>query len=325
MTDFQSFPIFTYLCSEQNARNFLQRVYKQRGETNIDKSSYQYTAPFMYAFMHGIELFESGKKAPLLIQPMLFFYACAHLLKGVLISVNPTYPSSTKQLAHGITTRKRKKKQYAFLDDEVRIQRDGLLPIAATDVFHTPVHPHSSYSMHQLLALIPEMQLLFAYEGETYVDHVGSREERSLYFSEALLNKHHLSIKGLLNKLQPYIPIVDHVEKREDTHYVQLQKKVPHGPHPFFIEQTTEKIFFPNRQSHFVIIDEWLIYYMVLYNLSMIARYEIEWWGDTITTKSTTDFPLISHFLQIVTNKFPLIIHDQMKHMYGDLLVDGFR
>lgn len=317
MTHFQSLPIFTYLRSEQNARSFLQSVYHQRGESNPGQISYQNTVPFMYACMHGIELFESGQRAPLLTRPLLFFYACVHLFKGLLISVNPFYPSSTKQLSHGISSRKRKKKQYAFLDDEVRIQRDGLLPIAATHIFHTPMHPHTSYSMQQLLALIPEMQSLFTYQGETYVDHVGFREERVLYFSEALLNKHHLSIKGMLNKLKPYIPKIGQVKKVGKSYEVDLQKHVQHGPHPFFIELTTGKLFFPNRQSLFTVIDELLIYYMILYNLSMISRYELEWWGDTITTKATTDAPLIEHFLHIVSVKFPSLIHGQMTEIHG--------
>lgn len=313
MSCFKSFPFFTYIRSEKNARIFLQSAYERMPDIDAEKRSYQNAASFTYACAHGIQLLEQGKRSPVLTQPMLFYYACAHLMKGLILCVQPSYPSSTKDLAHGISTRKRKKRQYAFLQDEVRVQRHGLLPVAASSLFQTSMQANKTYSMQHLLAVIPEMRHLFALTGNNYVDQVSVKDDHVLNISKRLLDRYHLSIKGMIQKIKPYIPPITEIEKRSEVHTIYLQRPITKGPHPFFIERMSQKIFMPNRHSLFLVIDELLIHYMVLYNLSMIARYEVEWWGDTITAKSTGDFPVIQHFLDITAQKLPSIVHASLE------------
>ncbi|MEH7537842.1 YaaC family protein, partial [Bacillus toyonensis] len=50
----------------------------------------------------------------------------SQLFKACLLTIDPNYPESTTVLAHGVTTRKRKKQGYQFLEDEVKIQKNGL-------------------------------------------------------------------------------------------------------------------------------------------------------------------------------------------------------
>jgi hypothetical protein len=53
---------------------------------------------------------------------------------------------------------------------------------------------------------------------------------------------------------------------------------------------------------------ELIIHYLLLYNLSMIARYETEWWCELIKTTPTNDYPFISTFLSITAEKTPYLI-----------------
>lgn len=269
----------------------------------------------MYAFSSGIDFFEQGKRAPLLTQPLLLFYACSHLIKGLLICKHSSYPSSTKQLAHGISSRKKKKKDYTFLQDEVRVQRHGLLPAAASSLFQMNLEANKSYSMQHLLALIPEMQVMFSLQGKRYLEHIGFRQQNTLTFSEKLLDNYYLPVEGFIRKIKPYIPPITHRERTNNAHVIHLQSPVSNQIHPFFIEQHTDKLYVPNRRAFFTILDELLIHYMILYNLSMITRYEMEWWGETIATKSTMDFPIIQHFLHVTAEKLPAIIHTQITYI----------
>lgn len=316
MTNFHNYPFFTHIYSEENARTLLQGAYEKQFDTNVEKMSYQNASSFMYAFSSGIDFFEQGKRAPILTQPLLYFYACSHLIKGLLISMNATYPNSTKDLAHGLSSRKKKKKDYAFLQDEVRVQRHGLLPVAASSLYQINVESNKTYSMQHLLALIPEMQPMFVYRGKNYLDQIGFIDDTSITFSENLLSNYHLPIQGMLQKVKPYIPEVTHIESSKNDHIIHLQTPITSQTHPFFIEHLTGKLFIPNRRAFFTVLDELLVNYMVLYNLSMITRYEMEWWGELIATKATIDFPIIQHFLHVTTEKLPSIIHTHIKNIF---------
>ncbi len=315
MANFHNYPIFTYLHSEENARTLLRKLYKQQLLVNNEKESYQKAPSLMYAFSSGIDFFKQAKQAPILTQPMLLFYACSHFIKGLLICMNHTYPSSTKQLAHGISSRKKKKKQYAFLHDEIRVQRHGLLPVAASSLFQTNIAAHKTYSMQHLLALIPEMQSIFSWHGKRYLEHVGFMHHSMFTFSENLLNNYHLPIQGMIQKIQPYISPVTKVESKKEEHIVYVQNPLRKPSSPFFTDYETNKLYLPNRRSLFTMIDELLIHYMILYNLSMITRYEFEWWGELIATKSTSDYPIIQHFLYVTSEKLPAIIHAYIENI----------
>ena len=57
-----------------------------------------------------------------------------------------------------MTTRKRKKQQYEFLKDEVKVQKNGLLPCVAEKLFHIKQLEGEKFTMETLIREIPEMQ-----------------------------------------------------------------------------------------------------------------------------------------------------------------------
>lgn len=309
MSNLTSYPIFTHLQSEKHAHAFLKKVYERQGLCDVDILSYQNASSFMYAISSGMAFLNEGKQASLLTQPMLLFYGCAHLIKGLLLAVHPAYPSTTKELAHGVSSRKIKKKNYSFLQDDIRTQRHGLFPVAATSIFKQTIQPHQTYSMHQLLALIPEMDSLFSLQGQSYLEHIGCLHTQQITFSEQLLRSYHLTIEGILQKIKAHVPAIHHQETHKDGYTIHFKDFLAYSNHPFFMEQATGKLFFPNRRSFFIQLDELLIHYLVLYNISMITRYEHEWWGETIGGKIMTDFPMIQHFLAITVDKVPFLTH----------------
>ena len=47
-----------------------------------------------------------------------------------------------------------------------------------------------------------------------------------------------------------------------------------------------------------IMLPELISHYLVLYNLSMIARYETEWWSELLKTTPNDDYPTIIQFLK---------------------------
>src|SRR5690625_1430991 len=117
---------YTYLQSEQTAQQFLYQQYQDIEEINPEIKSYENCQSFMYYIKHGLHFYETGKKLTTVLQPILFFYGMIHLLKAVLLTKRPDYPESTKLLAHGGSSRKRKKQNYVFMEDEIMINNHRL-------------------------------------------------------------------------------------------------------------------------------------------------------------------------------------------------------
>ena len=77
------------------------------------------------------------------------------------------------------------------------------------------------------------------------------------------------------------------------------------------------------------ILPELLIHYLLLYNLSMISRYETDWWYDLLGSYSSEDYPFIYQFLSISAQKsltiFQIFINGtksiswEKKHKSNDL------
>ena len=85
---------------------------------------------------HAQIYYKQAADSPLLIQPILLFYGFVHLIKACLLTIDPNYPENTSVLAHGVSTRKRKKQQYEFLKDEVKFQKNGLFPCMLENMFN---------------------------------------------------------------------------------------------------------------------------------------------------------------------------------------------
>ena len=56
------------------------------------------------------------------------------------------------------------------------------------------------------------------------------------------------------------------------------------------------------------VLPELLVHYLLLYNLSMISRYETDWWYDLLGSYGSEDYPFIYQFLNISAQKIPYYI-----------------
>jgi hypothetical protein len=80
-------------------------------------------------------------------------------------------------------------------------------------------------------------------------------------------------------------------------------------PTPIKYNLELESYTLPLNKNNLFHFPELLIHYLLLYNLSMIARYETEWWGELTKMMPNRDYPFINSFLDITQLKGPFLIY----------------
>ncbi|MEN1966520.1 YaaC family protein [Lentibacillus sp. N15] len=302
---------YTYLQSQETAQSYLEQQYTRLNSGEAKAKSYENCTAFMYYLDHGNQFFTASRHSPMFMQPILLFYGLTHLLKACLLTKRPNYPESTSILAHGVSTRKRKKKQYTFVNDEVKIQHNGLFSYAAKHVYNMDSLRLAKIKMGKLFSLLPEMNDLWAFSGQSKLTVVGRNDNNRLLFPATILDDYCLTQKAFVHRISAHIPVIRDISLQAKHIHIELDRPILCSNGPFFCHQNGT-IYFPSDRDYYLAIPEALIHYLLLYNLSMISRYETEWWGELLTAKSDIDFPLIKQFLLTATEKIPFLLAQEL-------------
>ncbi|WP_083402514.1 YaaC family protein [Bacillus sp. MUM 116] len=305
--DLKSFSCFF---SAENCQLFLKNNYQKYMVENPEQKSYENCYAFLYYLEHGQIYYEQAEKAPLILKPILLFYGLVHLIKACILTIDPAYPETTTVLAHGVSTRKRKKQNYQFFHDEVKLQKNGLFPFMSEKMFHMKQLEGEKVIMEELLRLIPELDdLFFLLEGtrtfEILHNHGGKFE-----IPDKLLDHYHMTE----SRLKEYLTLksmhpISFSDKGLTLMFDGLSQKKG-SPFKYHLEKGDWVL--PVQKSEFFHLPELLIHYLLLYNLSMIARYETEWWSELTKMMPNRDFPFIQSFLTITSRKGPFLIYEYL-------------
>lgn len=309
---------YTYLQSQQTAQQFLFNSYQYKNLEKAELKSYENYHSFLYYLEHGKQFYESGHKAPVVVKPILFFYGMVHLIKACLLTTRPDYPESTKILAHGVSARKRKKKDYTFMNDEVKIQYNGLFPYFSKHLFSLENFEKDRMQMEYLLSFIPELQPLFQFRNEKNLVKIGCTKSSRLSFPIQVLDGYHINANMFIKRLEPFTPNILKSNINDSVIQIEMDDPITQSSGPFFIHFDNQSIFFPTHRDRFFPISEVMIHYLLLYNLSMLSRYEAEWWGDLLATKPDYDYPFIIDFLNITSKKVPMLLGQLLYRDYLD-------
>ncbi|MFU0791172.1 YaaC family protein [Cerasibacillus sp. JNUCC 74] len=307
----------SYLQSQQTAQTFLYHCYTQLEDEDAEIKSYENCNAFMYYLDHGIHFYRQGEQTEPFMQPILYYYGMIHLIKACLLTKRPNYPESTSLLAHGVTARKRKKKNYSFMNDEIKVQHNGLFPYFCEHLYKQPV-PFTKRTMQGLLALIPEINPLFIFQNQAKLIVVGKQYSPLLEFPVNLLDNYHLTDQAFIRRVEAYLPPIKYVDIDKQMIRMEVAYPITEANGPFFMHQQTKELYFPLDRENFLPIHEVMIHYLLLYNLSMLCRYETEWWGDLFVNKPDIDFPFILHFLQITAHKIPSLLAHELWQQTGN-------
>ncbi|TYS12880.1 hypothetical protein FZC78_22825 [Rossellomorea vietnamensis] len=294
--------------SAEMAQKYLKKCYQKISLNEADVQSYNNCYPFIYYLEQGELYFKQALATPLSIQPILLFYGYIHLIKACILTIDPFYPQNTSVLAHGVTSRKRKKQQYSFLKDEIKIQKNGLLSHFAQEMFHVKHLEAEKFQMDELLSQIPEMNDTFKLIFNKRTHFPLSLNGQILSFPDEILHHYHMSEERLHQFLQ------EKTENRVDVQNGQLsfQDAVCGEIPPIRLNNKTSQYSLPCDRTQAYTLPEPIIHYLLLYNLSMIARYETEWWSELLKSNSSDDYPIIKNFLYLSLEKPPALIKDYL-------------
>ncbi|MFS0559130.1 YaaC family protein [Terribacillus sp. 179-K 1B1 HS] len=305
---------FSYLEAEDAALSFLQNSYQYLDIPDAETRSYQNISAFLAYLEHGKSYYSYGKKAPLLMKPVLLFYGMTHFMKASLLLTRPAYPESTADLAHGLSTRKRKKRDYQFSLDEVMLQQRGLFPYFSRYVCRRAFPTVKKVSMGDMLRLIPELQDLLSLQQEKQSLIEASCEKDTIILPDRILDEFQYTKRRFLEFLQSYsYQVTGHAQLA-----IQLPDTLWQSAGPLFFNPISQQYYFV-QQSHWSGFHECMAHYALSYNLSMICRYEAEWWTDLLHINRRNEYPLIMRFLEVTADKFPILIGSYMLKHFQDI------
>lgn len=148
--------------TEEYVFHFLLENFLHLGGSSARKVAYRNTPKFIAHIRLGRTFFLAGGITDPLARPMLYYYGMISLSKALLLLVQPGYPAGVAQLSHGVTARKLKKMPYQWLEDEVKIQKEGLIPsLLSHHQIGIPTGKIKIKTLIRPLLLIPQMAPLY--------------------------------------------------------------------------------------------------------------------------------------------------------------------
>jgi len=307
--------IFRFLETEPTAREYLMNSYESKGIEHPNRHAFSQCTRFVYTWRQARSYYEAATHADLLIRPLLLFYGCMQMIKGCILAIDPFYPSNSRMLQHGVTTRKMKKSPYRLLDDEVRPQKEGLFAHAAQLFKLSPLRER--YKADHLFASLAEM--MPAYErivGASQWMPITQKESGSVlifpsstqsigplaYSSETLC--------GYLNRLAPDSVAFDIYESEPSAgQSYRLRGSIEQlTKHRLFTVTQQGDLYFWNGSEEDLPLPQWATHYLLLYLLGILCRYETEWWGELVLSHTLSELILIERFLQLHSEQFPVLI-----------------
>ncbi len=306
---------YTPFHSSANVQEYLCKIYLKNNKEEAEKRSYQNCYPFIYYLDHAKSYYQLSEQATLSIKPVLLFYGMTQLLKACLLSVDPQYPESTSVLAHGVSTRKRKKQSYDFLKDEVKVQKNGLFSHFAETMFHVEHLDGEKITMVSLLKRIPELNPLFQFSyGENVSFPLQKINENSYGINNTILDNFHMTEDRFFTFLTNSNSSILELSSDHNSNLLKLsfanQELTPLNCHPFYYHHTLNSYFLTTNRDHTTFFPEVMVHYLLLYNLSMISRYETEWWSELLQNASTKDLPFIQQFIHTTSVKIPFLLSE---------------
>lgn len=311
---------YTPFHSAANVQEFLFKTYNRNQIEDAEKKSYNNCYPFIYYIEHGKSYYTLSEQAPISIKPVLLFYGMTQLVKACLLTVDPQYPESTSVLAHGVSTRKRKKQSYDFLKDEVKIQKNGLFSHFAEKMFNVEHLDGEKLTMISLLKRIPELNSLFhfSYQEEVAFPLVKTSDE-TYVLKYNIIDKFHMTEDRFKDFLNDFFKTALNISFNKNDRMINISfndatKLSPISCHPFYYNHQLRSYFISSERELTTYFPEIMIHYLILYNLSMISRYETEWWSELLQHLSTKDLPFIQQFIHTTATKIPFLISE---FLYG--------
>jgi YaaC-like Protein len=309
--------LFDMFFSSQKTQQFLAKQYEELNLQDSNGKSFDNTYGFIYYIEHGKKYYKLADQAPTELKPVLLFYGMTQLMKACILCKDPDYPDSSSVLAHGLSTRKRKKRSYEFLNDEVKVQKTGLFNHFCEKMFHMKHIEGEKFMMNHLLKTLPELAPLYKQMTGALYQIKMNRESKDVFLlSGEAADLLHMSADRFEEYINSMFSSKMKMEMRGTNNYHILLKKQlhPFDCFPLNYHYTEDTYYFPVDRDllQMPVLNELMVHYVLLYNLSMISRYDTEWWSELFHTYTSHELPFINQFLNVTAQKIP--------YLFGKLL-----
>jgi YaaC-like Protein len=306
--------MFDMFFSSQKTQQFLAKQYEKINVKDSNGNSFDKTYGFIYYIEHGKKYYQLADQAPTELKPVLLFYGMIQLMKACILCVDPDYPDSSAVLAHGLSSRKRKKRSYEFLNDEVKVQKTGLFNHFCEKLFHMKHVEGEKFSMIHLLRMIPELTPLFyQMTEEAGLVQITQLSQTNFILPVQTAEQLHMSADRFLEYTNAMFSSKFSVELNEDhqSGFILQANEIlkPYDSFPLSYHLSENAYYFPlDRESlQAPALNEFMVHYVILYNLSMLSRYDTEWWSELFHTYTSEELPYINQFLTITAKKIPYL------------------
>lgn len=312
-----------YFETEPTARKYLAACYLDMDVEHAERLAFQQSSRFLYLWRQARHFYSTSAVADLSIQPLLLFYGCSHLLKAMLLTRDPYYPQNSRVLQHGVTTRKLKRNAYMLMEDEVRPQKEGFFAQLAHAFQLTPLQDR--YSVHDLFSSIPSVSDSYGIATDKprnwltlKIEHISQDDLVGITFPEKTDGTLSYSTETFIQYIRRLAPSACNLEKLSWENNKNIKElTLPQcalselDQHPLFrLHQNV--LFFWNGSASSLPLPEWASHYLLLYLLSMLCRYETEWWGELTMSHGLVERYLVEHFLDNHMDTFPSVIRKQI-------------
>lgn len=304
--------LFLKLKNEEFARKFLYQKYLDSSLKEPGILAYKNVQSFTAYIRQACSLFHTARKCDRWMQPLFHYYGMMDFFKAWILSKDPDYPKSTSVLRHGLSTRKRKKEQFRFYQDEVRIQKEGLFPYLAL-LMRVPAYAGDTYCVKDLLSFLPELQPTYReiFNECTWfkVDWIPSS---SLFVvPEKILDHYHLAPSSFVEKLNKHS---EHVQfsldrKHQGSLYLNC---VSTGPppikHPWIAmnKKGDYYLYAGNDRPH--PLPRIICLIMLCFAMSMLCRYDPPLWEEVMMQSVHQEQLILIHLIDLIAHEFPRFV-----------------
>ncbi|MFG6497718.1 YaaC family protein [Fictibacillus sp. UD] len=319
MMQHDAWTLFDMFFSSQKTQHFLSKQYEKLNMEDSNGKSFDNTYGFIYYIEHGKKYYKLADLAPMELKPVLLFYGMTQLMKACILCADPEYPDSSAVLAHGLSTRKRKKRSYEFLYDEVKVQKTGLFNHFCEKLFHMKHVEGEKFTMIHLLQTLPELSPLFKQmNGDVNLIKLRKENEKTFFLPSKSNDHLHLSEERFLEYTNSLFSAKFSIDWKEDHSGFLLRSNEALKPFDCFplsyhLFENTYYLPVDRDRLQSPELNEFMVHYVILYNLSMLSRYDTEWWSELFHTYTSEELPYIKQFLNITAHKMPYLFGEMLQ------------
>jgi hypothetical protein len=311
--------------TEETARRFLKERYRQIGVKGAERVAFRNVQTFIAWIRQAVGLFQSARGSGAWARPLLLYSGMMSFFKAWILTIDTGYPQTASVLRHGLSTRKKKSGNFSVLDEEIRMQKEGLFPLAAR-LAGTPIPSGEGYTFRELLSFLPDLCFRFPSLNSHSSWIRTEAEDGGLCITPEELVRLGMTPTSLYERLSrmyagcPWIPgIAPTADGREMIRLLWRPAAYDASPPPrpfvpgLSVNMKGDHYLWIGNNRPLTPPGEWIAFGMLFFSLSMLCRYDPLLWSEIIFERIRRESVLIEPLLALAERKFPQLVLEALR------------